>query len=249
MKGLLIGVARRWSGRGVSGSRRGNSRPLMAFAVAERRRERRGGTRRWDSSGRGRAACRALQARGARGCCASTRAAGGEGGAPRVALLAGGRGARASRKASSTAVSRSRGTRVAHSARGAWAGGQGGSAAAGEGARRRGRRATRRLSEAGWLGAAGSVRVRAGSGAWRRAALQRAGKGEREGRGRRRKKEKGGKWKKKKKKRRRERKRESERAPAIFAAATAGPVGHARCVVRSDGDARGARRKGRWNDG
>jgi len=45
--------------------------------------------------------------------------------------------------------------------------------------------------------------------------------------------------------RKRKGKRESEResAPAIFAAATAGPVGHARCDVRSNGDARGARRK------
>jgi len=57
------------------------------------------------------------------------------------------------------------------------------------------------------------------------------------------KKEKEGKWKKKKKKKR----RESEHAPTIFAAATAEPVGHARCDVRSDGDARGARGKKRWN--
>ena len=51
--------------------------------------------------------------------------------------------------------------------------------------------------------------------------------------------------KRKKKKKRKE--RESERVPAIFAVATTGPVGHARCDVRSDGDARGARKKERWN--
>ena len=49
--------------------------------------------------------------------------------------------------------------------------------------------------------------------------------------------------KRKKKKKRKERERARERAPVIFAAATARPVGHACCDVRSDGDARGARRK------
>ena len=58
-------------------------------------------------------------------------------------------------------------------------------------------------------------------------------KGEKEEKRKRRKMEK-----EKEKEKERERKRESERALAIFAAATAGPVGHARCVVRSDGDAR-----------